>query len=106
MRLPSLLGLALAICGTCLASKAATSANSISDLKQTLPAPTRFVFDPNLDSGSILSPAQADGDVVCLTMRTYMVRRESPRSDVVRPTGYTTCMESKKIHVMSTVETK
>jgi hypothetical protein len=105
MRLPSLLVFWLVSCASCLASDQtapvtqATSA-SATDRKQT-PASTRSIFDPRADSGLIL-PTTSDGDVVCLKMRTYTVQRESSSSDVVRPARYTTCMQSKRIHVMRT----
>lgn len=45
-----------------------------------------------------------EGDVTCLSMRTYKVKRDDPRSDAVRPAGYSTCQPTKRFGVKSAVE--
>jgi hypothetical protein len=44
-----------------------------------------------------LGPAGLNGG--CLTMRTYIVARESADSDVTRPAGYTTCVPATNFQV-------
>ena len=39
-------------------------------------------------------PLDADGQPVCYTMRSYLMEREDPQSDVTRVAGYTTCQPS------------
>lgn len=37
-----------------------------------------------------------DGNVTCFTMHTFVVKRESPHSDVVDPAGQATCLPGSK----------
>jgi hypothetical protein len=46
----------------------------------------------------------AQGEVTCLSMRTYRVKRDRPQSDVTVPAGYSTCTPSKRFEVKSAVE--
>ena len=40
-----------------------------------------------------------DGDVVCYTIENFLVKRESPHSDVTEPYGYSTCLPASKYSV-------
>jgi hypothetical protein len=40
-----------------------------------------------------------DGDVFCLKMHVFEVKRESPHSDVVEPDGQSTCQRASKYSV-------
>jgi len=40
-----------------------------------------------------------DSEVTCYKMRSYLVARESPDSDVVGPAGYSTCQPASKYGV-------
>jgi hypothetical protein len=40
-----------------------------------------------------------DGDVFCLKMHIFQMKRESPRSDVVEPDGQSTCQRASKYSV-------
>jgi hypothetical protein len=42
-------------------------------------------------------------ELTCGTMRTYRVKREAPDSDVVRPSGYTTCVPMAKFRIEEAV---
>lgn len=64
-------------------------------------------LDSHLDSGFVL-PINSDGDgqVYCLKMRTYKVKRVAPDSDVVRASGYTECMDSRRPRMENTDKSK
>jgi len=47
------------------------------------------VLDPNLQA-------------TCFKLRTYVVRRDGPKSDVVHPAGYTTCQPAPRFEVKVT----
>jgi len=40
-----------------------------------------------------------DGDVTCFTMHAFLVKRESPHSDVTEPTGEATCLSGPRYSV-------
>lgn len=42
----------------------------------------------------------------CLTMRSYIMQREAPDSDVTRPAGYQTCTPASRFQVKAAVDTK
>jgi hypothetical protein len=46
----------------------------------------------------------AQGEITCLSMRTYRVKRDRPQSDATVPAGYSTCTPSKRFDVKSAVE--
>jgi len=54
-----------------------------------MPDPDAGIFDP------ILKP-QVDADTTCLSMRTYVVARDSKDSDSTHPAGYSTCHPSDR----------
>jgi hypothetical protein len=43
-----------------------------------------------------------DGDVTCYTMQSYLVKRQSADSDVVEPSGYSTCRRASRYSVKTT----
>jgi hypothetical protein len=40
----------------------------------------------------------------CFTLRTYVVQRDTPESDVVHPAGYTTCQPAPRFEVKVTTQ--
>jgi hypothetical protein len=69
-----------------------------------------FLVSPDSKANIARSPvrtvdiADAQGDITCLSMRTYRVKRENPQSDTTTPAGYTTCTPSKRFEIKSAVE--
>ena len=51
----------------------------------------------------VLNP---DLQATCFKLRTYIVRREGPESDVVHPAGYTTCQPAPRFEVKVTEQRK
>jgi len=49
------------------------------------------------------SPWTGDGRPACGTMRTYRLEREAPDSDVMRPSGYSTCVPMSKFRVQDAI---
>ena len=45
-----------------------------------------------------------DGDVTCFTMHTFLVKRESPHSDVTEPAGESTCLSGPRYSVRKVEE--
>jgi hypothetical protein len=43
--------------------------------------------------------SERDGDVICYTMHTFLVKRESPHSDVTEPAGEATCLSGPRYSV-------
>ena len=73
-------------------------------INQYKPEPSQFLTPAgNLDKG-ILIPLMGDGsaDGVCLTMRTYVVARDSKDSDSVHLTHYSTCQMAGKYRLKTT----
>jgi hypothetical protein len=50
------------------------------------------------------SDAARDGDVTCFTMHAFLVKRESPHSDVTEPTGEATCLSGPRYSVRKVEE--
>ena len=44
-----------------------------------------------------------ESNETCYTMRSYVVEREDPASDAVRPKGYSTCQPSSKFDLRNAV---
>jgi len=55
------------------------------------------------DRGTLLL---GDPKPICVYMRTYRVKRETGRSDVTHPAGYTTCVQVARFVVKRAVEPK
>jgi hypothetical protein len=45
------------------------------------------------------SDSARNGDVTCFTMHTFLVKRESPHSDVTEPAGESTCLSGPRYSV-------
>jgi hypothetical protein len=59
-----------------------------------------FLITPEMDSDGIL--ASADGpaaDFSCLSIRSYVVKRDSKNSDSVHPAGYSTCVPARRFRL-------
>lgn|SRR5258708_950059 len=56
------------------------------------------------DSSRTVDLVDGQGDIMCLSMRTYRVKRDNPQSDAVRPAGYTTCTPTKRFQVKTAVD--
>jgi hypothetical protein len=50
------------------------------------------------------SESARDGDVTCYTIESYLVKRESPHSDVTEPAGHSTCLPASKYGVKKVEE--
>jgi hypothetical protein len=50
------------------------------------------------------SDSARDGDVTCFTMHTFLVKRESPHSDVTEPAGEATCLSGPRYSVRKVEE--
>jgi len=57
-----------------------------------------FTFKTPAWNGSL------DGDATCLTMRSYVVARDSKDSDSTHMTGYSTCQPSSRYRLKTTEE--
>jgi hypothetical protein len=66
-----------------------------------------FVEVPNEDRADQYysrSDLAHDGDVTCYTMHTFLVKRESPHSDVTEPAGEATCLSGPRYSVRKSEE--
>jgi len=45
-----------------------------------------------------------DGELTCYTIHSYLVKRQSPDSDVTEPIGYSTCQRSSRYNVKKAEE--
>lgn len=50
--------------------------------------------------------ALEQGDAVCLSLRTYRVVRDDPKSDSTRPAGYSECQPAARYQIKTTVDTQ
>lgn len=50
------------------------------------------------------SDSTRDGDVTCFTMHAFLVKRESPHSEVTEPTGESTCLSGARYSVRKVEE--
>jgi hypothetical protein len=58
---------------------------------------------PNGQLASIDVPSNgSDADTTCLSMRTYVVARDSKDSDSTHPAGYSTCQPTDRYRLKST----
>ena len=51
-----------------------------------------------------LPDSAREGNVMCFTMHTFLVKREGPHSDVVDPVGQSTCLSGSKYSVKKAEE--
>ncbi len=56
------------------------------------------------DRDSSLPSSARDRDIICFTMHTFLVKRESPHSDVTEPVGESTCLSGPKYNVRKVEE--
>jgi hypothetical protein len=98
-----ILGLLVLLCGVCGASDSARQSAS--------PQAAVNSFSSDVGASGIVRPfsltsddrsradSERDGDLTCFTMHTFLVKRESPRSDVTEPAGQTTCLAGSRYNV-------
>jgi hypothetical protein len=58
----------------------------------------------NVDQPYSRSDSTRDGNVTCFTMHTFLVKRESPRSDLTEPAGEATCLSGPRYSVRKVEE--
>ncbi|MGA8540376.1 MAG: hypothetical protein WB566_12810 [Terriglobales bacterium] len=63
-----------------------------------------LTLDSNLDSTLDSVPAQDEED--CLTMRTYRVTRDDPRSDSTRLAGYSECQPAARFQMKTAMDSQ
>lgn len=64
----------------------------------TLPDPASRLHRDDKAKKRVLTP-----DETCFTMRSYVVEREDPESDAVRPKAYSTCQPSSRYDLRDAV---
>ena len=60
-----------------------------------------FLITPEMDhQGIVVSPdSPLASDFTCLSIRSYVVKRDSKNSDSVHPAGYSTCVPAKRFRL-------
>ena len=60
-----------------------------------------FLITPEMDRNGIvaLPGGPLAADVTCLSIRSYVVKRDSKNSDSVHPAGYSTCVPASRFRV-------
>jgi hypothetical protein len=59
-----------------------------------------FLITPEMDRKGIAWPdGPLAADVTCLSIRSYVVKRDSKNSDSVHPAGYSTCVPASRFRV-------
>ena len=101
MRTSALLLLAVLFCGACVAADQPPATSDLQVLvalisPESSPITTKF-------SGSKLQFLPRT-DAVCLKLRTYIVQRVDPRSDVTRLRRYSTCQPAWKFETRNAVQ--
>jgi hypothetical protein len=51
-------------------------------------------------------PTLAQNDAVCLSIRTYRVVRDNPKSDSTRPAGYSECQPAARYQLKTAVDSQ
>jgi hypothetical protein len=59
----------------------------------------RVPADERLGRYSSRSDSARDGDKICYTIQSFVVKRESSHSDATAPVGYSTCVPASKYGV-------
>ena len=85
-----------------LQSDLLNSAVEASPLGKFHPANKRLHFFDLRNRGSLR--IEAESDIVCYKMRSYIVARENRGSDSTKLVGYSTCQPSSKYELRITVE--
>lgn len=102
MRIVNLLALFLCLATVCDASESPKPASTKTNDGQfalwngILPTDGSGLPDAN---ATLKITTDRGRDEVCYKMRSYLVRRESPDSDMVRPVGYTTCLPATRVQM-------
>jgi hypothetical protein len=103
-----ILGLLVLLCGVCGASDSVRQGSS--------PRAAVNSFNPDVGASGIVRPfslasddrarsdSERDGDLTCFTMHTFLVKRESPRSDITEPAGQSTCLAGSRYNVRKVEE--
>jgi hypothetical protein len=98
-----LLALVCGLAGVCVAGDQAQSSSSLrfdSSAGIVHPEDVALASDPaGLERLHGESARDRDEDVTCYTVQSYRVKRQSRDSDVVEPTGYSTCQRASKFGV-------
>src|SRR5438132_133597 len=56
--------------------------------------------EAKIENGRLILPVDPH-DGVCAFLRVYRMKRDDPRSDATRPSGYTTCVNSSQFTMKS-----
>ncbi|HEX6823470.1 MAG TPA: hypothetical protein VF123_15540 [Candidatus Sulfotelmatobacter sp.] len=59
----------------------------------------RILITPDMDGKSVSPDGPLATDFTCLSIRSYVVKRDSKNSDSVHPAGYTTCVPAKRFRL-------
>jgi hypothetical protein len=98
-----ILGLLVLLCGVCGASdsvRQGLSPQTAVDSLHSDPGASGIVRPFSLASDDrSRADSERDGDLTCYTMHTFLVKRESSRSDVTEPVGQTTCLAGSRYNV-------
>ena len=107
--------LIILLCGPGLVCRAnaveppsSSSQSAVSSFNSELISPSA-IARPDLvqvpaDRHYLRSDAARDGDVTCFTMHAFLVKRESPDSDVTEPAGEATCLLGPRYNVRKVEE--
>jgi|SRR5579863_1500690 len=106
--------LTILLCGPGLVCRAgavepqSSSSQSVSSFNSELISPSAIASQDlaqvPADRHYSRSDAARDGDVTCFTMHTFLVKRESPDSDVIEPAGEATCLSGPRYSVRKVEE--
>jgi hypothetical protein len=55
-----------------------------------------FLITPEMDLKGVTPDGPLANDFTCLSIRSYVVKRDSKNSDSVHPAGYSTCVPTKR----------
>lgn len=59
----------------------------------------RILITPDMDSKGVSPDGPLATDFTCLSIRSYVVKRDSKNSDSVHPAGYMTCVPAKRFRL-------
>jgi hypothetical protein len=88
-------------------SQAAVSSSNSDRLSPSAIQRYGFVHGTADDAADLRYPrsdSTRDGDVTCFTMHTFLVKRESPRSEATEPAGEATCLSGPRYSVRKVEE--
>jgi hypothetical protein len=103
-----ILGLLVLLCGVCGASDSARQGGSTQAAVNSFNSDgsaSGIVRPFSLASGDrYRADSERDGDLTCFTMHTFLVKRESPHSDVTEAAGQSTCLAGSRYNVRKVEE--